>query len=100
MATPPPDDHLTGTAFAGALPSHRPRPDEVERVILEAAAHPLGVDFLRHGALDSVAAIFQAHAFTVHAAREELRSRAAATIQTHGDLHRHQQVEQGQPSGR
>jgi hypothetical protein len=44
----------------------------VSALIARARAHPLGIDYLRRGFLGSVAATFQAHAFTVLAARERL----------------------------
>jgi hypothetical protein len=47
-------------------------PRAVDELIAAARAHPLGIDFLRHGFLGSVAAEFRAHAFTVEAARERL----------------------------
>jgi uncharacterized protein HemY len=45
----------------------------VDDLIARAAAHPLGVDFLRDGFLASVAAEFGAHALTVEAARLRLK---------------------------
>jgi hypothetical protein len=49
---------------------------DVEALIEAARKHPLGLEFLLNGDLSSVAATFQAHAFTVDAAREHLRGRA------------------------
>lgn len=57
----------SGTRFE---PSRR----EVEDLLRRAGEHPLGHGFLRHGALDAVAATFQVHAFTVDAARRRLAS--------------------------
>lgn len=45
---------------------------EIDGLILRAARHPLGVAFLRDGALDAVAATFGVHAFVVDAARDSL----------------------------
>lgn len=50
----------------------RPTPEDVRKLIESAKRHPLGIEYLRHGEPGSVAATFQAHAFTVDAAREEL----------------------------
>ena len=52
--------------------TYRPSTVEVDALLSMAAAHPLGLDFLRDGSLDSVAATFRVHAFTVVAARERL----------------------------
>jgi hypothetical protein len=49
---------------------------DVEALIEAARRHPLGVEFLLDGDLSAVAATFQAHAFTVDAAREHLRGQA------------------------
>ena len=49
---------------------------DVEALIEAARKHPLGLEFLLNGDLSSVAATFQAHAFTVDAAREHLRGQA------------------------
>ena len=48
---------------------------DVEALIAAARKHPLGLTFLLNGDLSAVAATFQAHAFTVDAAREHLRGR-------------------------
>lgn len=53
---------------------YRPTPEEVADLIARARAHELGLDFLRNGAPDAVAAVFGVHAFTVDAARRELGS--------------------------
>ena len=58
-------------------PSHT-HPEVVKALIDRARSHPLGTEFLSQGALDSVAAAFQAHAFTVEAARERLMGEGAA----------------------
>ena len=52
---------------------YRPTDDEVNTLIARAAEHPLGVEFLREGALDAVSITFQVHAFAVERAREKLR---------------------------
>ena len=44
----------------------------VKSLISKAGDHELGVDFLKTGALESVAAIFETHAFVVDAARQQL----------------------------
>jgi hypothetical protein len=49
-----------------------PSADEVDAVIRHADGHALGTEFLRHGALDAVAATFGVHAFVIDAARERL----------------------------
>ncbi len=49
---------------------------DVEALIDAARKHPLGLEFLLNGDLSAVAATFQAHAFTVDAAREHLRGQA------------------------
>ena len=52
--------------------------DPVSDLVRRAAGHPLGVDFLRRGALDAVSATFGVHAFVVEAARVRLASGAPA----------------------
>jgi hypothetical protein len=52
--------------------TYLPSSADVDALLGAAAAHPLGLDFLRDGSLDSVAATFRVHAFTVVAARERL----------------------------
>lgn len=49
-------------------------PNAIARLIGRAERHPLGVTFLRDGSLDSVAATFGVHAFTVEAARARLEA--------------------------
>jgi hypothetical protein len=64
----------------------RPRPDLpsgpdpvlVEDLIRLAEAHPLGLEYLREGLPDSIAATFGVHAFVVDAARERLGVTAPA----------------------
>jgi len=46
---------------------------DVEALIAAARQHPLGLEFLLNGDLSAVAATFQAHAFTVDAARQQLK---------------------------
>ncbi|MCC6741208.1 MAG: hypothetical protein IT452_19360 [Planctomycetia bacterium] len=54
--------------------SGNPRdPRVVDDLIERAKQHPLGVEFLSSGYIDSVAAGLETHAFTVEAARERLR---------------------------
>jgi hypothetical protein len=54
----------------------QPTDADVEALIERAPHHPLGLDFLRHGELGSVAVSLDAHAFTVIAARERLSAGA------------------------
>jgi hypothetical protein len=49
-----------------------PTRQEIDAVIAAARRHPLGLGYLREGALDNVAVTLSAHAFTVVAARELL----------------------------
>lgn len=49
-----------------------PTREEVDALIATARRHPLGIDYLREGALDNVAMTLRTHAFTVVAARELL----------------------------
>ncbi|HEX7193035.1 MAG TPA: hypothetical protein VF381_15805 [Thermoanaerobaculia bacterium] len=44
----------------------------VDDLIARARKHPLGIDFLLHGYLGTVAISLDAHAFTVEAARARL----------------------------
>jgi hypothetical protein len=55
----------------------RPQGHHPEAVIRDAEGHHLGVDFLVHGAFESVAVTFGVHPDTVIAARELLAARAA-----------------------
>ena len=48
------------------------RQQEAKKLIEAARSHHLGTEFLRDGALDSVAATFKVHAFVVDRARELL----------------------------
>ena len=67
-------------AAVGAFPAwSSATADERSRVLLRIAdlierakRHELGLDFLRNGAQECVAAVFRVHAFTVDAARREL----------------------------
>jgi hypothetical protein len=55
------------------IPCHyQPSPEEVADLIERAKHHPFGLEFLKNGSLESVAAVFRVHAFTVDAARREL----------------------------
>ena len=49
-----------------------PTPEQVSELIARAKEHELGIEFLRNGSQDAVAAVFAVHAFTVDAARKEL----------------------------
>lgn len=60
--------------FSGSeLTGTTPRGEEVDALIDRARQHPLGIDFLQKGMLDSVAAVFEVHAFVVDSARDRLR---------------------------
>jgi hypothetical protein len=61
---------------AAASPPYVPDPREIDALIARATAHPLGLEFLLDGDLSAVAITFQAHAFTVDAARQQLRGHA------------------------
>ena len=52
----------------GVEPSKR----EVDDLISRAEKHPLGLDYLKHGALESVSSTFETHAFVVDDARARL----------------------------
>lgn len=67
---------LQALAGAGGPPAGSENPKNaaaVEALIERARSHPLGLEYLQKGFLGSVAATFQAHAFTVLAARERLK---------------------------
>jgi hypothetical protein len=57
---------------------YEPAPADVDRLIRAAGDHPLGVEYLKHGHLGTVAITFGCHAFTVVAARDVLAAREAA----------------------
>lgn len=57
----------------GEFATFQPTPDQIHELIEAAANHPLGVEFLLEGDLGSVAAMFGAHAFTIEAARDQLK---------------------------
>ena len=60
---------------------YTPARAEVEALIRRADDHTLGTEFLRHGALDAVAATFGVHAFVIDAARERLAgTKTAASV--------------------
>jgi hypothetical protein len=54
---------------------YRPTREEVDELIRRASEHKLGTEYLLQGALDSVAATFQVHAFVIEAARATLQAR-------------------------
>ena len=66
-------------ALLGAAEPFRSHPVDprdpalVHELLDRARAHPLGIDYLKAGHLGSVAATFETHAFTVLAARDQLR---------------------------
>ncbi len=45
---------------------------DVDSLISRAGQHELGVDFLKTGSPDAIAAMFEVHAFVVDAAREKI----------------------------
>ena len=53
-------------------PQAGPSREDAQRLIEAARAHQLGTEYLQKGALDSVAATFKVHAFTVDHARDLL----------------------------
>ena len=57
-----------------------PSAQDVRGLIESAESHPLGTDFLVHGAQDAVAATFRVHAFVVDAARARLASRQPQAV--------------------
>jgi hypothetical protein len=57
---------------------YQPTPAAIDALLQAAARHPLGVDYLVHGHLGTVAITFGCHAFTVVAARERLAADASA----------------------
>ena len=61
--------------------SFTPCERDVHDLIRKAEAHQLGCDFLKTGALDSVAAMFEVHAFVVDAARKRLNGGGSATTE-------------------
>ena len=65
---------MGGSAIPGmsAAPSH----EQIEQLLARARRHPLGLDYLQRGQLESVAATFSVHAFLVDAAREHLNADA------------------------
>ena len=70
---------MTKASSRCSLPKpYRPSPGEVDDLLRQAAGQPRGTDFLRTGALDSVAATFGVHAFVVDAARRALPTPDAA----------------------
>lgn len=55
-----------------AVTGYSPSPEEVDALIARARRHPLGLDFLKTGALEAAAIIFEAHVFAVESARRRL----------------------------
>jgi hypothetical protein len=54
---------------------YQPTPEEVDDLIRRASEHDMGTDYLLEGALDSIAATFQVHAFVIEAARAALQAK-------------------------
>ncbi len=67
-------DHVSPPIRAAGQYAADPR--EVQALITAAERHPLGLEFLLHGDLAAVAITFQVHAFSVDAARQQLKQRA------------------------
>jgi len=73
---------MGGLDFNGnASPAIAPGSPAVDDLLRRARAHPLGTGFLTDGSLDSVAAVFQVHAFVVDAARDRLAT-VTPTVRT------------------
>jgi hypothetical protein len=68
------DDTRPSPSAPVATASYVPSIPEIEALIAAAEKHPLGVEFLLEGDLGAVAISFGAHAFTVDAARQRLRT--------------------------
>ena len=51
---------------------YTPTQAEVDALMTRAREHPLGLDFLKDGALDAVAAVFGVHAFVILLARDQM----------------------------
>jgi len=56
----------------GAFVEFEPSEKQIKKLIDDAKNHPLGIEFLVNGFNESVAVIFDAHVFTVDAARSRL----------------------------
>jgi hypothetical protein len=54
---------------------YEPGQADVDNLIRAAGQHPLGMEYLIHGHLGTVAITFGCHAFTVAAARDRLNGR-------------------------
>ena len=63
---------VSGSLIWNELLRYQPTDADVDALIARATADSLGVDFLLHGDLGSVATWFRIHAFTVVAARQRL----------------------------
>jgi hypothetical protein len=63
--------YRTAPLAAGAYVPSEP---DIDALIAAAEKHPLGLQFLLEGDLGAVAVSFGAHAFTVDAARQRLRT--------------------------
>ena len=66
----------TGTSKQDTQTRYRPTAEEVNVLVHQATAHPLGTRFLVNGAIDAVAATFGVHAFVVDEARRRIRDGA------------------------
>lgn len=61
---------------------------DIDQLIRAAGNHPLGVDYLLHGHLGTVAITFGCHAFTVAAARDRLAPGGAGAGSASAELRR------------
>lgn len=72
-----PTSQMTPLARAGERVNNhqvfQPTIEQADVLIEKAGQHALGMDYLQNGALDSVAATFRVHAFTVELARQRCR---------------------------
>ncbi len=66
---------MTETAQTAIPHAASPPQREVQALLRQAAAHPMGTRYLKEGQLDAVAATFGVHAFVVDAARDALARR-------------------------
>lgn len=64
---------MSDPAWDNLFQTFQPSPEQVRKLIDAAQNHPLGVKFLMEGDLGTVAITFQTHAFTVEAARDQLK---------------------------
>ncbi|MBL1217588.1 MAG: hypothetical protein D8M59_08840 [Planctomycetes bacterium] len=82
------DDNATASRQQHRTPAVRftPSAQVIEQLIRRAEKHPLGMEYLVNGSLDSVSATFGVHAFVVDAAREKLGNNGAVVVPPSGQL--------------